>query len=269
MEHEFDTSSLDLSRPNAARMYDYYLGGSANFAIDRDAVDRATQVVPDTVFYLRNNRAFLIRAVRYLMTEAGINQFLDLGSGIPTKGNVHEIAQEYDSTARVAYVDFESIAVHHARNLLGDDTPWVTMSQADIREPEAVLAAPGVADLLDFNRPIAVLAVGILPFVLDDAEAVALMARYRDATVPGSYAAISHISALSFTQEEMDADMEILAETSTPEKARTKEEIAALLPGYRLVEPGIVPATQWHPEQEPTEDEVLRSNNYVAVGALE
>jgi hypothetical protein len=257
---------VDHTWPNAARMYDYHLGGSANFQVDRDAVERGRAILPDATYYMQQNRAVLVRAVRYLVQEAGIDQFLDLGSGIPTKGNVHEIAHLHNPDARVAYVDFEPIAVAHARRLLGDTEERVTVTQENIREPEAVLNAPGVAGLLDFSRPMAVLAVGMLPFITDDEEAVNLMTRYRQATVPGSYGAISHISPLTWTWEQITKALRILAETATPEVARTREQILALLPGYTLIEPGLVPAAQWRPDQEPSGHDALRSNCYAAVG---
>lgn len=257
---------VDHTRPNAARMYDYHLGGNANFQVDRDAVERGRAILPDATYYMQQNRAVLMRMVRYLVQDAGIDQFLDLGSGIPTRGNVHEVAHLHDPRARVAYVDFEPIAVAHARRILADTEAPVTITQADIREPDVVLNAPGVAGLLDFDRPIAVLAVGILPFLTDDADAADLMARYRRATAPGSYGAVTHISPLTWTWEQVTEALRILAETATPEVARTPEQIRALLPGYELVEPGLVPAARWRPEHEVSEQDALRSNCYAAVG---
>lgn len=262
-----DIFPVNVDRPNSARMYDYYLGGSTNFAVDRDAVHRVLRVLPEATHYMRSNRAFLWRAVRYLVRHAGIDQFLDLGSGIPTVGNVHEVAHEDDPDARVAYVDFDPVAVQHARRLLDDSgEDRVTVTELDIRDPDAVLNAPGVAGLLDFDRPIAVLAVGILPFIQDDDEVRALMARYRDANTADSYAAISHLSALSWTREQLAEALEVLEDTATPERHRDRDEIRALLPGYTFVEPGVVPAPLWRPDQPPTEEEVRTSNCYAGVG---
>lgn len=260
-----ELSQPDLEHPNAARMYDYHLGGSANFAIDREKAAEFEQLVPDMVHAVRCNRGFLGRVVRYLVTTAGIDQFLDLGSGIPTVGNVHEIAQQHNPAARVAYVDFEPIAVHHARRLLAEKNQRVTVSQVDIRDPAAVLAAPGVTGLLDFSRPVAVLAVGVLQFIHDGADE--LMATYRDATVPGSYAAVSHLSRTSFSQEQMRAFLnEMTTHTSTPDRERTPAEIARLLPGYSLLTPGVVPVPEWPGGESPTQETVYRSNCYGAVG---
>lgn len=262
MQVEQESSGLEQS--NTARMYDYLLGGSANFAVDRQAVDELAEKIPDNEVYIPSNRAFLHRAVRYLTVHCGIDQFLGLGSGIPTVGNVHEIARQHNTAARIAYVDFEPIAVRHARRLLGE-TRGVTMTQADLREPRAVLTASGVSELLDFTHPVAVLAVGVVPF-LTDQQAHAALAAYRDATCPGSYLAISHISRIGWTADQMAALLAVSEQTPTPERERTPEELRALLTGYTLEPPGLVPAPRWHPDQPPEDDLVARSNCYVALG---
>lgn len=258
---------IDTSHPNSARMYDYYLGGSANFAVDRDAAEAGLAAMPHARDYARANRAFLHRAVAYLVSR-GIDQFLDLGSGIPTAGNVHEVAHQYNSAVRVAYVDCEPIAVAHARLLLGED-PRVTVNQADIRQPEAVLGATGVAGVLDFSRPLAVLAVAILPFVPDHEEAASVVRAYRDACAPGSALALSHISALSASPEQVAAAEQVMARTPTPVRWRTRDEIADLLGGYSLVPPGLVPSPQWNAVREPDREDIERANAYAAVGILE
>ena len=256
----------DLKAPNAARMYDYHLGGSANFAVDREAIDEILTWLPEGSHYARANRGFLGRAVRHLVNEVGIDQFLDLGSGVPTIGNVHEIAQSQNPGARVAYVDFEPVAARHARHLLEQEgAQRVTVTEADIRDPSTVLSSPGVADLVDFDRPVAVLAVGVLPFV-PDGQAQDLMATYRDATVAGSCAVISHISRTCWTEEQMQRLMVIMRRTPTPERERTPQQIRTLLPGYTLVPPGVVPVPEWRPETAPSDDDVHRSNCYGAVG---
>ncbi|MHA6802916.1 SAM-dependent methyltransferase [Salinifilum ghardaiensis] len=257
---------VDTTRPNAARMYDYYLGGSANFAVDREAAEAGARVLPDAVRYARANRAFLGRAVHHLC-ERGVDQFLDLGSGIPTKGNVHELARQHSAAARIAYVDIEPVAVAHARRLL-HGVDGVTVTQADVRDPQAVLADPGVAELLDFTRPVAVLAVAILPFVPDDAEAVAMFAGYRAACAAGSYLAVSHISQLGASAEEVANAEEVMARTPTPVSWRTADRIMPLLQGCELVRPGLVPVAQWRPDTPPSPEEVARANSFGAVGYL-
>ncbi|HJP79088.1 MAG TPA: SAM-dependent methyltransferase [Pseudonocardiaceae bacterium] len=264
-----DASRVDVDRPNAARMYDYFLDGNTNLAVDRAAAEEALKVSPWARTYARANRAFLGRAVRYL-TRQGIDQFLDLGSGIPTVGNVHEVAHQQNPAARVAYVDIEPVAVAHARRLLADFDN-VSITQADIRDPATVLAEPGIAELLDFTRPVAILAVAILPFVIDDEEAAEVVAGYREACAPGSHLAISHISPLNVSDEQLAHAYEVMARTPTPVKWRTEAEILPLLAGYTLVEPGLVWTPKWRPDPgglpawlpDPAE-----ANAYAAVGVL-
>lgn len=257
----------DFHQPNIARMYDYHLGGSANFAIDRETAEQALRIAPTERDYCWANRGFLARAVRYLVTEAGIDQFLDLGSGVPTVGNVHEVARSCDAEVRVAYVDWEAIACHHARHILGEDAR-VSVTEADVCEPEAVLSAPGVAGLLDFTRPVAVLAFGVLD-IIPSTDGAALVAAYRDACTSGSALAVSNNAQLSRTDEEVAGLRSLLAGTSTPQlHLRTPDEVAALLPGYRLVEPGVVPAAQWRPDRPVTDEEAHRGNVHGAVGLL-
>ena len=258
----------DLTHPNIARMYDYFLGGSANFAIDRETAEQALRIAPTERDYCWANRGFLGRAVRYLVTEAGIDQFLDLGSGVPTVGNVHEIAHEHNPAARVAYVDWEPVACHHARHLLGSEEHRVTVTEADACDAEAVLGAPGVAGLFDFTRPIAVLAFGILD-IIPSVDGAALISRYRDACVPGSALAVSNNAQMTRTDEEIAGIRSLLANTSTPQlHVRSREEVAALLPGYTLVEPGVVPAAQWRPDRPVSDEEARRGNVFGAVGIL-
>ncbi|SFE32376.1 S-adenosyl methyltransferase [Actinopolyspora alba] len=272
MSHDAESASqiehANLDQPNIARMYDYHLGGSANFAIDRTVAERALRLVPTERDYCWANRAFLGRAVRTLVTEHGIDQFLDLGSGVPTVGNVHEIAHQHEPSARVAYVDWEPVACHHARHLLGAEEHRVTVTEADVCEPETVLNAAGVAGLLDFTRPIAVLAFGILD-ILPTTDGAGLVSRYREACAAGSALALSNNAQLSRTDEEVAALHSLLADTSTPNLyLRTSEEVAALLPGYELLVPGVVPASLWRPDRYVTEEEARRGNVYGAVGIL-
>ncbi|NYH79650.1 hypothetical protein FHR84_002988 [Actinopolyspora biskrensis] len=253
--------------PNAARMYDYYLGGSTNFAADREAAEAGSAAMPHAREYARANRAFLQRAVTFLAGN-GIDQFIDLGSGIPTVGNVHEVAGQFNQRARVAYVDHEPVAVAHAQRLL-NDLSGVTMTLADIRDPEAVLSAPGVAELLDFSRPVGLLAVAVLPFVPDQDEAREVLATYRGVCAPGSHLVLSHISALSATPQQVAAAEEVMARTPTPVRWRAPHEIEELLEGFSPVDPGLVPLPLWRPDSTVTEDEVNIANAYGAVGRLD
>jgi hypothetical protein len=236
---------VDAGVPNAARMYDYFLGGSHNFAADRAAVERIKAVMPFAAEVIHANRYFLGRAVKFCARE-GIDQFLDLGSGIPTVGNVHEAARAIDPAARVAYVDNEPVTVASATALL-DDEPLATITPADLREPDVVFDAPGVRDLLDPSRPIALLTVSVLQFVHDDDEAISLVERYRSRLVPGSVHVLSHVTGDHDTTE-LTAAEDVYRTTANPGRLRSREQVAALLGGLELVEPGIVDATEWRPE---------------------
>ncbi|WP_219905407.1 SAM-dependent methyltransferase [Actinopolyspora mortivallis] len=268
MSGDMYARGVDMQCPSAARMFDYYLGGTANFAVDRQAVDRLLGEVPEVQVYARATRAFLGRMIRFLC-DRGIDQFLDLGSGMPTVGNVHEVAQRRCPEARVAYVDIEPEVVAHSRQLLRG-TERVTVTQADIRDPETVLAAPGVTELLDFSRPVAVLAVSILPYVSDEDDPPGIMARYRDSCPAGSYLAVSHGTALTMSAEQVHSSENAYRDTHTPVIMRDPERIRELLPGYELVEPGLVPLPEWRPEPDvnAAQDGTDSANGVAAVGYL-
>ena len=252
---------IDIERPNAARMYDYLLGGAHHFAADRELADRVLAVNPDGVRTLRANRSYLGRVVRWCVGQ-GIDQFLDLGSGVPTVGNVHEVARSEDPDARVAYVDNEPVAVAHAEEIL---TPvdGVTATRADLREPATVWEAPGVRDLLDVDRPVALLAVAVLHFVPGDLTEV--LTPYRERLAPGSVIAISHGSDDHDDAElvaRMRASSEQYARSATPTTLRSRAEILALMAGTDLVAPGLVDISAWPtPQGDPV-------GFYAAVGRL-
>lgn len=237
---------VDVETPNAARMYDYYLGGSHNFAQDRAAAARAVQVTPAMIPGARANRAFLQRAVRFCL-DAGIRQFLDLGSGIPTVGHVHEIAHEIDPSTRVAYVDIEPVAVAHTYRMLAD-TPNVTITQADLQKPQDVLTAPGVAGLLDFEQPVAVLMVAVLHFMPDSVDPAGILNAYCEAVPSGSFLAVSHITDHYDTPERVAEIDRLYSSTTNSTRHRTFAEFTELLGDRELVPPGAVYATDWRPE---------------------
>jgi SAM-dependent methyltransferase len=228
-----------------ARVYDYWLGGKDNYAADREVAERALAVVPDVPYNARANRQFLKRAVR-LAAEEGIDQFLDLGSGLPTAENTHEIAQGVRPSASVVYVDNDAIVRVHGQALLAN-TPTSTVVQADIREPEAILTHPQVTKLIDFARPLGVLMLGVVHFVSDDEDPYGIMARIRDAMAPGSYLIFSHITA--------DADPEngkLFSESINREARatlRTRDDVERFFAGFDILEPGIVPPDRWRPDQ--------------------
>jgi O-methyltransferase involved in polyketide biosynthesis len=237
-----DWLDLDTETPNPARMYDYLLGGAANFAADRAAVRHLLEINPQGRAHARANRAFLRRAVRYLAGH-GVRQFLDLGSGVPTVGNVHEIAQQSAPGARVVYVDCEPIAALYSERVLAG-VPGTTVIHDDIRNTERVLRDAGT--VLDFEQPVAVLAFAVLHFVLDDTEVRRLLDTYRDHIVPGSWLAVSHVDA--DTSPAVLHGVREYRNTSLPARTRGRDEVAALFDGYDLVPPGVVPVARWRPE---------------------
>jgi hypothetical protein len=237
-----DWKDLDTETPNPARMYDYLLGGAANFAADRAAVEHLLAINPRGRVHAQANREFLRRAVRYLAGH-GVRQFLDLGSGVPTVGNVHEIAQQSAPGARVVYVDCETVAARYSRRLLAG-APGTAVIHDDIRNTGRVLHDAGA--LLDFTQPVAVLAFAVLHFILDDAEVRQLIDTYRDHTVAGSWLAVSHVDA-----DNSPAVLHGVREyqhTSLPARTRSRDEVAALFEGYDLIRPGVVPVSGWRPE---------------------
>jgi SAM-dependent methyltransferase len=234
----------DVTRPSVARVYDYWLGGAANFAVDRELGDQMITIDPGIVAMARANRSFLRRVVTWL-THNGVDQFLDLGSGIPTVGNVHEVAQSINPLCRVAYVDNEPIAVAHSRSALRDN-PNATITHADMRDTDAVLSAPGVAELLDFTRPVAVLNLLVLQYFPDSDDPAGIVARYRAALAPGSYVALTHATSdATSSMISLAKATQVAVNTVHP---RTHAEVTALFGDLRPVEPGVVWVHDWRPE---------------------
>jgi SAM-dependent methyltransferase len=234
-----------FDQPSAARMYDYYLGGAHNFPADREAAGKVVAVYPDAPKVAQANRAFLRRAVRFMLAS-GVRQFLDLGSGIPTVGNVHEVVEAAEHDARVVYVDVDPVAVAHSESILGG-RPDVGVVRADIRRPSDVLTAPVTTRLLDFGRPIGLLAVAVLPFVGPQDDPQALLAQFRDALVPGSYLALSHGTAEG-RPDAAAGYSAVYRNTRDPLTLRPRAEITDLFTGWELVEPGLVWLSQWRPD---------------------
>lgn len=236
---------INVEVPSAARVYDYLLGGGHNFPADRVVGERVLQVLPNGGQIAESNRAFMRRAVLY-MVEQGITQFLDLGSGIPTGGNVHEVAQKADPACRVVYVDYDEVAVAHSEFLL-ESNANATVVAGDFCAPETVLTMPAVTRLLDFNQPIGLLMVAVLHFVPDEKDPRGVVARYRDALPPGSLVALSHLTA-DQKPSEMAAVAEAMKHSRDPMYFRPYDEILAMFEDLELAEPGVVSAPQWRPE---------------------
>jgi S-adenosyl methyltransferase len=248
MEHPtWAPAGIDTERPSAARMYDYYLGGSHNFAVDRELAEKLLAVLPEGVYIARANRAFLRRAVRYCVGQ-GIRQLIDIGSGIPTVGNVHTVAQRADPTCRVVYVDVEPVAVQHIRALVADDSR-VGAVHADLRDVDAVLGDPVTRALVDPGEPVAVLLFAVLHFVPDADDPYGIVAAYRD-FAPG-YLALTHGSQQDQPAPALDGmkrGERVYQRTATPFVNRDRDRIAAFFTGYDLVEPGLVTLPLWRPE---------------------
>ncbi len=238
-------ADVDVNRPSIARVYDYYLGGSHNFAVDRDFAQQVLRLMPEATAVARENRAFLRRAVQYLC-QLGIRQFIDLGSGIPTVGNVHETAQEIDPAVRVVYVDIDPVAYAHSRTILAGN-PHATVIRADLRKPADVLADPRLRDMIDFTAPVGVLLVAVLHFVPDEEQPADIVAGYATAVAPGSHLVVSHASSEDMTAAAYDA-ASLYSRTSRPVTTRSAAQVTAMLRGLTLVDPGVVRLAQWHPE---------------------
>lgn len=238
-------AGTDLEKPNAARMYDFYLGGSHNFEADRRTARHAVELWPELPQIMRANRAFLRRAVQYL-AETGVRRFLDIGSGIPTFAPVHEAARAVRPDAQVVYVDNDPVAVAHSRLLLRDD-PLSVVVEADLRSPDDLLARPEVAALLGGGEPVAVLLVAVLHFVPDGDGPYKAVAAVRDALPPGSALVLSHAS-LEGRPDQADAHQDIYRRTPTPLTMRSRADIEAFFEGLDLVDPGVVYLPEWRPE---------------------
>lgn len=238
---------IDTSKANVARVYDYWVGGDHNFQSDRDLARTIIALDPNIRATMRANRAFLGRAVRFLAGEAGIRQFLDIGSGIPTANNVHQVAQDTAPGSRIVYVDKDDVVVAHSRLILADN-PDATVVQADVREPAKILADPGTQLLLDFSQPVALFLVAVLHFIPDNEQAQRIVAELRDALAPGSYLVICH--TCRDQQPGLASSFENVYNKRVAGELimRSRDEIARLCDGFTLLEPGLVWIPQWRPD---------------------
>jgi hypothetical protein len=252
-ERERAPRGVDTTVPSVARVYDYLLGGKDNFAVDRQVAELILEISPDAPATGRANREFLQRVVRYLVGEAGVRQFIDLGSGLPTQGNVHQIAQEVAPAARVVYVDNDPIVLTHGRALLAEDG-ITTIVQGDIREPKALLNHAEVRQLIDFNQPVGLLLFAILHHLKDHEDPRGIAARLLAELPAGSYIAISHFhnpgAALPAVAEQVAAGEKLFNERLGTGRWRTRKEILAYFGGLEPIEPGLVPLLQWRPSPD-------------------
>jgi hypothetical protein len=241
------SSGVDPTKASVARIYDHLLGGTHNFSTDRDIVRTLEAIEPRARAIAQANRAFLGRATRFLL-EAGIRQFIDIGSGIPTQGNVHEIVQRHDPQARVVYVDHDPVAVAHSVAILAGD-PNAAVVQADLTEPDQILGHTTIRRMIDFNRPVGLLLAAVLHFIPDEHHPGKIIARLRDAVPPGSHLVISH-----GTHQDRPVTTEAVtkvyqrAVAQGQAKTRSAEEIATFFDGFDLVEPGLQYGPEWRPD---------------------
>lgn len=241
-------AGVDMTRASPARMYDALLGGSHNFKVDRVAAETSTKLVPDLPRLALSNRAFLRRAVRYL-SDAGIHQFLDIGSGIPTAGNVHEVAQELDPRARVLYVDIDPVAVTQAGTILiGNEQ--ADAIEADLRKPDELLDLAARSGLIDFSEPVGLLLIAVLHLVQDHEQPRELVAQLRAAVPVGSHVAISHLTSAQRPDDAARLEAQSANGSRTGIRFRDRAAITAMFDGWEMVEPGVVELPQWHPESE-------------------
>ncbi|MDT3440700.1 MULTISPECIES: SAM-dependent methyltransferase [unclassified Pseudofrankia] len=243
-----DPVELRTDVPHSARVYDYFLGGKNNYPADREAAELVLKSGPNTRISALANRAFLHRIARYLAGTVGVRQFLDIGTGIPTSPNLHEIAQGVTADARVVYADHDPIVLAHARALLvGKPEGRTAYIDADLREPEKILGSPTLLETLDLSEPVALSVIAILHFIPDSDDPLGLMRRYLDALPSGSFLAITHVTP-DFAPEEARQVTEIYRARGIPLQARTRAEVGRFFDGLELVEPGVQVVHRWRPD---------------------
>jgi S-adenosyl methyltransferase len=257
---------VDASRPNIARVYDCFLGGTDNFAVDRELAAQVLSLMPDAPRVALDNRAFLRRVVHHLAGPAGIRQFLDIGSGLPTQWNVHQAANEVAPSARVVYVDNDPMVVAHTRALL-TGTPNAAIIRADLRRPEEILTDPTVKESIDFTRPVGLLLSAIVHHLTDEEDPDGIVARLRDALPAGSYLALSHFrnpgAAHPQAAAYAAAGEKLLNERLGTGRWRTHQEILAYFGDLELIDPGLVPLSEWRPDPGTARYQTLAHHNCV------
>lgn len=241
-------ASFDVTVPNVARIYDYFLGGKDNFAADREAAEELRSLLPDAEIACRENRGFLRRAVRYLASDLGIGQFIDIGSGLPTADNTHEIAQAIRPDARVAYIDYDPVVVTHGRALLGS-SPNVAVIDADLRRPGVIVGSQSLTDLVDFSAPLAILLAAVLHFIPDSDDPYGIVNIVKSVMAPGSCLVISHATQDSVSREETLGGMSIYDKASAPMIPRRHDDVLKFFDRMDLVHPGLVNISEWRSSQ--------------------
>lgn len=250
---ERDSLGFDPNTPNVARLYDYYLGGKNHFPADREAAERVLRAVPEVRAAARANRAFLGRAVRHL-AGLGIRQFLDIGTGLPTQGAVHEVANAVAPGNRVVYVDSDPVVLVHARALLTDAEDTIAV-QGDLRHPQEIIDDPRVQKVIDFHQPVAVLLVAVMHFIPDSDDPPGILRTLREAMAPGSHLVLSH-GVRDARPDVADHGTEVYRSATAPLVLRDRAGVEAMFEGLHLVEPGLVWLPQWRPDETSQVDQI-------------
>ncbi|MEU3010570.1 SAM-dependent methyltransferase [Nocardia asteroides] len=248
MDFEAAADRVDVTKPHPARRYDYWLGGSAHFEADRKSADAVAAAFPSIHFAVLENRGFLRRAIPYLVDTAGIRQFLDIGTGLPTAGNVHEIAQDRAPESRVVYVDNDPIVLYHARDLLDSSPEGATAYiDADLREPASILEHPALRGTLDLDRPVALMLCAVLHFLPDEMHPYDVVAELCAALPPGSYLTMTHATDDHLSAEDLEAIVAANERSGVPFRLRSTAEFTRFFEGLDLVSPGITSVIDWRP----------------------
>jgi S-adenosyl methyltransferase len=255
---------VDASVPNVARIYDYLLGGKDNYSADRDAAVELVRLIPDALRAAHHNRRFLQRAVRFLAADAGVRQFIDIGTGLPTQGNVHEVAQGIDPGARVLYVDYDAVVISHAQALLVKN-PLVVAINRDLRDPAQIITHPALQALVDLDKPVAILLVAVLHFIRDADKPHEIVEELKAAMPSGSYLVVSHVTADEIPAQVNSKARELYDRTTAPATARTREEIERFFDGLEIIAPGLTDVSVWRAESTPP-GEPSRTLFYGGVG---
>ncbi|KJE20847.1 S-adenosyl methyltransferase [Frankia torreyi] len=241
----FISADLKMDIPHSARVYDYFLGGKDNFPADRAAAEQIISVFPDVQNTTQQNRAFMLRATRYLAGEAGVRQFLDIGTGIPTSPNLHEVAQGLAPDSRVVYVDNDPIVLVHARALLTSSPEGRTAYvDADFHDPARILASAEVRDTFDLDQPVVLSLIGMLHFIPDEGDPYGLVRTLTDALPSGSFLSLTHGTA-DFAPEEAESAAEIYRQQGIPTRLRSRDEVLRFFEGFDFVDPGLVNVLRW------------------------
>jgi hypothetical protein len=260
---------IDVTTAHPGRIYDFYLGGKDNFPADREAGRAILRIAPESRDIARANRAFLQRVVRYLVRDQGIRQIIDVGTGLPTAGNVHEVAQKEAPETRTVCIDNDPIVLVTARALLAGTTAQVAYVQADARQPETILAHPEVRALIDFTQPVALLMVAVLPFVADEDHPARIVTAFRDALAPGSYLGLSHGTSDLHPPEQVKKAEATYQQATVSFVLRTRAQITGFFDGWDLVPPGLVQVPLWRPDGPvPTPAELAKMGLYGGVARL-